>query len=294
LTIAAYGGVQLPYLPCIDRLEELRLLALVLFSGRRAVPFVYIAVPNSDQDAVKKQIPLNICPACGSTWFREITIDMYSCAKELISKVHMQVLVCLCGTPFEPNIGGVPPSPTAEYELWAFWQSFAKAEAIIQKCHNRELVAKWAAAKLMREERLEKLAQKALPLEREIGRQLSRADPQRKSLRGRHWEMPTRTPAGFRDELTAALQAHGFTFRQARQTVKAFFEAIKGALLRGEEVETSFGTLRTEDSPDRQTRWRPIPNRPGLLRVQVLFRNPTRIVLRDQGRVGACKNKKTP
>jgi hypothetical protein len=285
----------LPYLLCIDRLEGSRLLALVLFSGRRAVPFP-IAVTNSDQDPAKQQqqFPLKVCPACGSTWFRKISIKRYSCAEEVISKVDMQVLVCLCGTPFEPVVGAAPKSYTGKHELWTFWRSFAEAEASIQKCHNRELVAKWAAAKLMREEKLEKLAQKALPLEREIGRQLSRADPQRKSPRGRHWEMPTRTPAGFRDELTTALQACGFTFRQARQAVKAFFEAIQSALLRGEEVETPFGTLRTEDSPDRQRRWRPIPNRPGLLRVQVLFRNPTRIVLRDRERVEHAKTRRPP
>jgi hypothetical protein len=252
---------------------------------------------NSDQDAVKKQkqFPLKICAACGSDWFRKMSINRYSCAEKPISRGQMEVLVCICGTPFEPNIGGVPPSPTAEYELSAFWQSFAQAEASIQKCHNREVVDKWAAAKLMWEQELVTLAEKALPLEREIGRQLSRADAQRKSPPGRHWEMPTRTPSGgFRDEVTAALQARGFTFRQARQAVKAFFEAIQSALLRGEEVETPFGTLRTEDSPDRQRRWRPIPNRPWLLRVQVLFRNPTRIVLRDQGRVEHAKIRRRP
>ena len=239
---------------------------------------------NPDPAAGKKQkqVPLKICLACGSSWFRQVSIERYSCAEEVISQARMQVLVCLCGTPFEPVIGGAPESLTAAQELLVFWKSFAKTEARIQKCHNSELFARQAAAKLLLQQELDKLAEKALPLEREIGQQLSRSDPKRKSSRGRHWQMPTRRPsAGFRDQVTAALQARGFTFRQARQLVKVFFETIKRALLRGEPVETPFGTMQWEDSPDLQQRRRPLPHRPWRLYVQVLFRSPMRIVIRN-------------
>ena len=231
----------------------------------------------------QKHFPPQICPACGSTWFRKSGIEQYSAAGVVISRVHMEVLVCLCGAPLTPERGGMPRNATVARELAAFFESLGQAAAHIGECHNREAVAAMVAAKLMRREKQEKVAAEASRLEREIGRGLARAD-KRKPARGRHWRMPTRKPATqdrnmlVRDTLVLALQEHGFRFRQARQIVSCLLEAITSALRRGEEVETPIGTFTPTDAPPQQERRRVVPGDPWRIRRrQVLFRSRKRI-----------------
>ena len=231
----------------------------------------------------QKHFPLQLCPACGSTWFRKSGIEQYSPAGVVISRVHMEVLVCLCGAPLKPELGGMPESTAVAQELSAFFESLGQAAAHIGECHNREAVAAMVADKLMRREKLEEIAAEVSRLEREIGRVLARTD-ERKSTRGRRWRMPTRKPATHgqdvlvRDTLVLALQEHGFRFRQARQIVSCLLEAITSALRRGEEVETPIGTFTPGDAPPEQKRRRAVPGDPWHIpRLQRLFRSRKRI-----------------
>lgn len=124
-----------------------------------------------DDDAPKKQkqIPLQVCPACGSTWFRKSGIERYSTAGDLISCVHMEVLMCLCGAPLIPERGGMPESATVARELSAFFQTLDQAAAYLDACHNSEAVTALAAANVTRSEKLEKVTEEVSRLERLAG-----------------------------------------------------------------------------------------------------------------------------
>ena len=206
----------------------------------------------SNSPGRQKRIPLRTCPACGSSWFCKSSPERYSCTGEQISKVHVELLVCLCGTPLEPEFGGVAPSATVARELDALEGSFQAAAAAIAAGHDSSAVAQLAEAELMQKAALEKAAEEASRIERAIGRALAR---EKKAPRGRHWRMPVRKPsAGMRDQMAWALQEKSFTFRESRQIVRCVLDAMGKALLAGEEVETPFGILTQTEAPPRQER----------------------------------------
>jgi hypothetical protein len=79
-----------------------------------------------------KELPLQECPACGSNWFRPCSIDQYSATTEkVISRVHLVILVCLCGRPLEGSIAH-QPSPVEQRELVAFWGSLQRSVSDIE------------------------------------------------------------------------------------------------------------------------------------------------------------------
>src|ERR1017187_4104694 len=83
--------------------------------------------------------PLNVCLACGGEWFRqgnsyefqrEETLSYFQETWPLLvgrlSKGIMTLLVCLCGSPLTPKIGGVRGGHTFNSELTALLASLRK------------------------------------------------------------------------------------------------------------------------------------------------------------------------
>ena len=83
--------------------------------------------------------PWNVFPVCGGDWFREadpyeflreVTLgSMWPTWRALVGQLSIQpmtLLVCLCGSPLAPRIGGVPGGHTFNSELAALLDSFSK------------------------------------------------------------------------------------------------------------------------------------------------------------------------
>src|SRR5450432_3841887 len=89
-----------------------------------------------------RELPIKTCLACGGTWFREVILDQFQTEDKeditlrwgyeggRISTLPMTVLVCLCGTPFCPPIGGVRGGNTPNLEILRFNDSFERVEKV--------------------------------------------------------------------------------------------------------------------------------------------------------------------
>jgi len=100
-----------------------------------------------------REIPLNICSACGGNWFREVDCYQFlreesvgsSCASwpDLVGRISpgpMTLLICLCGTPLAPLIGGVRGGRTPNLELVQFLDSLKDSLEWLKHHHDRELL----------------------------------------------------------------------------------------------------------------------------------------------------------
>jgi len=206
-----------------------------------------------------KQRPLEICPACGGSWFcapeyyrfrREETLGgMWLTRQGLIgqdSPGSMIVTVCLCGMPQTPHISG-----ELNREPRALFQSLKRTQ---QYLDDAELIQD-LEAEYVRPKTLQALADRLDELEKRTGRWLAKTDPHRHSPRGRYWAPPTRKPASgqhgtlTRDGLVVELQRRGFLFRDARKIVNLILNFMIEHLQDGETVETPLVTLRIARRP---------------------------------------------
>jgi nucleoid DNA-binding protein len=193
------------------------------------------------------------CLACQGTWFREVTLHDFASWQEggeleQISRMPMTILICLCGTPFRPPIGGVRGGRTPNHELWAFLNHFDSAERYQKSCHDLARYEKKVAPDLARRDRLEAVRRLAAALERKVGRLLAARDKRNK--RGRHWCSPHRnmaTKAKGRDWLALEAQKCGLTFDQARAIVDFIFAALTRSLKGGQSIHTPLGIFRIEE-----------------------------------------------
>jgi nucleoid DNA-binding protein len=207
-----------------------------------------------------REIPLNICLACGGNWFREV--DCYRFLREesvgsfwpgwpdLVGRISpgpMTLLVCLCGTPLAPSIGGVRGGRTPNVELLQFLDSLEQCREWLVHQHDRELLLAAAEEHLAKAKSRQDLADPVTDLERLAGRRIARLTSSRNSPRGRYWEPPKRKPASgdvlTLDTLVIALQKIGFTAREAKPVVKVIFESMTNWLKDGGRVETPLGVF---------------------------------------------------
>src|SRR5215471_3053647 len=94
---------------------------------------------RAKQDSVRR-LPIKTCLACGGTWFRQVVVDWPRPPGQqdaaggipirMIVHMPMTVLVCLCGTPFRPPIGGIRGGHTPNAEINHFFRSFESAERL--------------------------------------------------------------------------------------------------------------------------------------------------------------------
>jgi hypothetical protein len=88
------------------------------------------------------------CLACGGEWFREASHFAFFPVESLgsfwdtwpvltgqDSYIPMTVLVCLCGTPLDPEIVGLRGGRTPNRELNRFLESLAKAKKQLKENH---------------------------------------------------------------------------------------------------------------------------------------------------------------
>jgi nucleoid DNA-binding protein len=187
----------------------------------------------------------------------------------------MAVLVCVCGAPAEPVLGGIRGGHTPNVEMARFFEGFKRLAHFVEH-QTAETVGDFAAAgRFAPADALNQIPEKLQSLEKAIGRVLAARDPRRKTLVGRHWKPPKRQPEAKsgRAWLAVELQKRGFAFRQARAAVKAIFDVMAEALRLGDDVETPLGTFEVVYAPREQTRehWG---------KTQTLFRNYKRVRFR--------------
>jgi nucleoid DNA-binding protein len=169
----------------------------------------------------------------------------------------MTLLVCLCGAPLTPSIGGVRGGRTPNVELVKLLDSLQNGQAWLKDHHDRDLVLAAAEAHLAKAESFQVLAGQLKALEKLAGPRIAQQPPTRKSPRGRYWAPSERKPVSGDvltiDTLVIALQGIGFTARLAKKAVNAIFEAITEWLKDGGIAKTPLGTFKAVRRPPKCT-----------------------------------------
>jgi hypothetical protein len=224
---------------------------------------------------------LNVCPACGGDWFREVNYYEFLREETLasiwptwpalvgqLSKGIMTLLVCLCGSPLAPRIGGVRGG-TFNTELIALLASLPKVLDRLEDLRTGRSVFAGLADQPASPEAFAALVARLQNVEKVLARRL-------RSGRGRPWRSPKRKPrAKGRDQLVIAVeQRAGLTARKAKRVVTQFWTLMGRLIHRGEIVETPLGIFQTrseERAQQTRTRWG---------KEQTLYRQERRIVFR--------------
>jgi hypothetical protein len=91
-----------------------------------------------------KRLPITVCPACGGTWFREVTLNEFlpqemewvtlswGCELGRINRMPMTVLICFCGTVLRPRIGSIRGGRTPNWEITQFFKSFNRTHVELE------------------------------------------------------------------------------------------------------------------------------------------------------------------
>jgi nucleoid DNA-binding protein len=221
------------------------------------------------------------CLACGGEWFREA--DYYAFLSEESwptwpnltgqdSIIQMTVCVCLCGTPLDPEIGGLRGGRTPNRELDRFLKSLAKAKKQLKENHDPGLVLGAAEEQLVKLDAMRAAEERLQQLQKQMGQRM-RGGP------GRFCELPQRqasqkTGVLNRDGLALQLQERGLSFREARETVRAILDAIIESLRRREEVDVPpLGRFVVQEQPEERRRFR-------LGKWQTLYKQRSKVVFR--------------
>ena len=163
------------------------------------------------------------------------------------------LLVCLCGTPLRPEIGGARGGRTPNLELAQLLDGLKNSHARLKDHHDGDSVLAEAETHLATAESIQVLSDQLKALERRVGPRIAQQTPSRKSPRGCYWTPPKRKPASgdvlTLDTLVIALQEIGLTARVAKQAVKAIFEGITNWLKDGGIVETPLGVFESVRRP---------------------------------------------
>ena len=233
-----------------------------------------------------KKLPLKTCEACGGTWFREVNLDRFRPWNEgsawgfedpraCITGMPMTVVVCLCGTPFRPRVGGVRGGHTPNVEINQFFESLAcvdRKDSFRKEwlAHEQRMVQDF----IPRED-LRMLCREVAALEHRVGRLIARQAGKSRKPGGR-WRVPQRKPdskAKGRDWLALEVQKRGLTYDEARAVVGAILDAMVEALRAGESVQTPIGEFQIKRRTKPHTRMR-------FGRVQTMHYWPKRVVFK--------------
>jgi nucleoid DNA-binding protein len=217
---------------------------------------------------MKREIPLATCGACGSTWFR--ASDFYAFKPEQFlgpfwkgwpllvgqdSMAPMTILICLCGTPLDPSIGGLQGGHTPLRELSEFLESLGRAKEQLRQLRDGSAVIRLAEEQFIQNPALQEVERRLKTLQLEIGRRM-------RGGQGRHPEPPTRSSSAkegtlTKDDLVLELQNKGYSFSESRKLVKLILKIMKASLRRGEEVMVPpLGTFTVKMNPPTQVRVR--------------------------------------
>jgi nucleoid DNA-binding protein len=185
----------------------------------------------------------------------------------------MTVRVCLCGTPLDPEIGGLRGGRTPNCELNRFRESLATAKKQLKENHDPGSVLGAAEEQLVKLDAFQATEKQLQQLQKHVGQRM-RGGP------GRFGELPRRQASQKsgvlnRDGLALQLQACGMNFRQARETLDAILAAIIEALRQGGPVAAPpLGMFVLAEQPKQRRRIR-------LGDVQTLYRQRSKVVFRS-------------
>ena len=176
-----------------------------------------------------------VCPACGSTWFREVQFSElppeWTDAALVLQLANVQMLlICLCGYP-------VPPVPLdsklhRDHPLARLMESLNRRQKNLQALIPLECLATAVAREQLPalEQRVQQLDTALQPIREKQKR--AAAGPK---TRGRDW-------------LEGELQKKRLSYREAEDVVEAIFEAItevirKEVIGKGEKLNMPLGTF---------------------------------------------------
>ena len=224
------------------------------------------------------RIPLRTCLVCGGNWFREG--DFYEFLREeavgsfwptwpeLVGQKSpgpMTLGICLCGSPWTPLLGGVRWGRTPNQLVHNLMKSLEGALEANDDAALSAATEEWA-----RQDAYAVLRRRVKVVERAIARR-------RRPGPGRPWALPKRpADARGRDQLVLAVEQRGFTARQAKKAVAAFWKAMAKGVVEDKFLLTPIGVFTVE----RRQRLR----RQRFGHIQVLYRLP-RIVFRPDKRL---------
>jgi nucleoid DNA-binding protein len=170
------------------------------------------------------------------------------------------LLVCLCGTPQRPLLGGVRGGRALNLELVRLMDSLDLCHAWLKRHYDTDSILAKAKGQLAKAESFQVLEDQLKALERLAGRRIAQQNPSRKSPRGRYWAPPAREPVSDSiltlDTLVIALQEIGLTARDAKKGIKALFAAIVDHLKKGGITETPLGVFEVVKGPKERTLFR--------------------------------------
>ena len=185
---------------------------------------------NTAMSLRRSLVPPFPCPACGSTWFREVQFSElppeWTDAALVLQLANLPILlVCLCGYP-------VPPIPLdsklrLSNPLACLMRSLNLRQENLQALIPLEFLPTAVARGQLpaMEQRMQQLDTALQPIREK--RKRAAAGPK---TRGRDW-------------LEGELQKKGLSDRKAHAMVQAIFEALAEGIRKDEKVETPIGTF---------------------------------------------------
>lgn len=190
-----------------------------------------------------------VCPHCGSEWFYERRFEgvdgvpdsdlTYLLANRLglPGRGSHWVLICLCGMPQRPLIGGMRGGRSPNVSIGRFFEDFARTQRIDDVTKDKLTREAWKPI-------WEDLA----CLDKIFNDQLRRKRLRRQAAE--NVPVSERTPAGSgKDLLVVAVQRCASTFDRARQAVAAIVEIWKSNLVELRPIETPLGWVGTRGAP---------------------------------------------
>jgi len=98
------------------------------------------------------------CHVCGGEWFYEVTLQQYASMYSAspggdihpISTTSHQIRICICGQPFQPNIGGVRSGRSGSVSVTGVMESLKKA--VDSRAQVPSMVSKMGEDVVSREE----------------------------------------------------------------------------------------------------------------------------------------------
>ncbi len=210
------------------------------------------------------------CPHCGSEWF-------YGRVFVGVEGVQHRVIICLCGMPQQPVIGGVRGGRTPNRTILSFDRDFKRTQRIATVTKDKLARKEW-----------ESVTQRLVAVAKAIDDRLRRRRMRRQA--GKKVPVSKRAAAGSgKDLLVVALQQScGLTFDRARDAVNGIIKIWIDNLSERRPIQTPLGWIGVRSAPKARFEKR-------FGKQYLLFnKNPRRVWLSERNNVLSSPPPETP